>query len=88
MGCMGLIYSVTLAVQPLFYLREVRTLSTWSQVRKELALGEVLAAERSTTSCSSILIRTSGERSNASSPPAIRWLPRNIATIGVAAAVC
>ena len=43
MGCMGLIYSVTLAVQPLFYLREVRTLSTWSQVRKELALGEVLA---------------------------------------------
>lgn len=43
MGCMGLIYSITLAVQPLFYLREVRTLSTWSQVRKELALGEVLA---------------------------------------------
>jgi hypothetical protein len=43
MGCMGLIYSVTLAVQPLFYLREVRSLSTWSQVRKELALGEVLA---------------------------------------------
>jgi hypothetical protein len=43
MGCMGLIYSVTLAVQPLFYLREVRTLSVWSQVRKELALGEVLA---------------------------------------------
>ena len=42
MGCMGLIYSVTLAVQPLFYLREVRTLSTWSQVRKELALGQVL----------------------------------------------
>lgn len=43
MGCMGLIYAVTLAVQPLFYLREVRTLSTWSRVRKELALGEVLA---------------------------------------------
>ena len=43
MGCMGLIYSITLAVQPLFYLREVRTLSRWSQVRKELALGEVLA---------------------------------------------
>ncbi len=40
---MGLIYSVTLAVQPLFYMREVRTLSTWSQVRKELALGEALA---------------------------------------------
>jgi hypothetical protein len=42
MGCMGLIYAVILAVRPLFYLREKRTLSTWSQVREELKLGEVL----------------------------------------------
>jgi hypothetical protein len=42
MGCMGLIYSVTLAVQPTFYLREVRTMSTWSKVREELARGDVL----------------------------------------------
>jgi hypothetical protein len=37
MGCMGLIYSVTLVVRTLFYLREVRTLSTWSRVRERLA---------------------------------------------------
>lgn len=42
MGCMGLIHSVILQVQPLFYLREVRLLSTWSRVREELALGDVL----------------------------------------------
>jgi hypothetical protein len=36
MGCMGLIDSVILEVQPLFYLREVRSMSTWSQVREEL----------------------------------------------------
>ncbi len=43
MGCMGLIHSVMLEVGPLFYLREVRTMSTWAQVREELELGEVLA---------------------------------------------
>lgn len=43
MGCMGLIHSVILKVGPLFYLREVRTMSTWSRVREELELGEVLA---------------------------------------------
>jgi L-gulono-1,4-lactone dehydrogenase len=43
MGCMGLIYSVILAVRPEFYLREVRSLSTWSKVRQELQRGEVLA---------------------------------------------
>jgi hypothetical protein len=41
-GCMGLIYAVILAVRPLFYLREVRTLSTWSKVREELRRGEAL----------------------------------------------
>ncbi|MGD0455949.1 MAG: D-arabinono-1,4-lactone oxidase [Solirubrobacteraceae bacterium] len=42
MGCMGLIYSVILAVRPLFYLREIRTMSTWSTVREQLAQGDVL----------------------------------------------
>ncbi len=42
MGCMGVIHSVILEVGPLFYLREVRTMSTWSQVLEELARGEVL----------------------------------------------
>lgn len=36
MGCMGLIHALMLEVGPAFYLREVRTLSTWSQVREEL----------------------------------------------------
>jgi hypothetical protein len=43
MGCMGLIHSVILAVGPLFYLREIRKMSTWSTVREELAQGDVLA---------------------------------------------
>jgi L-gulono-1,4-lactone dehydrogenase len=38
-GCMGLIYSVILAVRPLFYLREKRWMSTWARVRDELAQG-------------------------------------------------
>jgi hypothetical protein len=42
MGCMGLIHSVILGVQPMFYLREARSMSTWSRVREELARGEVL----------------------------------------------
>jgi FAD/FMN-containing dehydrogenase len=42
-GCMGLIYSAILAVRPLFYMREVRTLSTWTKVREELKAGTVLA---------------------------------------------
>lgn len=43
MGCMGVIHSVILEVGQLFYLREVRAMSTWSRVREELELGEVLA---------------------------------------------
>ena len=39
MGCMGLIYSAILAVRPAFYLREARWISSWSQVRDELASG-------------------------------------------------
>jgi L-gulono-1,4-lactone dehydrogenase len=42
-GCMGLIHSVILEVGPLFYLREVRAMSTWSRVREQLARGDVLA---------------------------------------------
>jgi L-gulono-1,4-lactone dehydrogenase len=41
-GCMGIIHSVILAVRPRFYLREKRRMSTWSKVRDELLLGDVL----------------------------------------------
>jgi hypothetical protein len=36
MGCLGAIYSVTLAVRDKFYLREVRRVSTWEEVRPQL----------------------------------------------------
>jgi L-gulono-1,4-lactone dehydrogenase len=42
MGCMGLIHSVILTAQPMYYLREKRTICTWSEVRARLASGDVL----------------------------------------------
>lgn len=36
MGCMGIVYGVMLAVEPLYCLREVRTLRTWDEVRADL----------------------------------------------------
>ena len=36
MGCLGVIYSVTLAVRRKFYLREVRTLTTWEDAHTQL----------------------------------------------------
>jgi hypothetical protein len=39
MGCLGVITSVILTVVPAYYLREVRTASTWTQVRGDLADG-------------------------------------------------
>jgi hypothetical protein len=46
MGCLGLIYSVTLAVQEKFYLREVRTMTTWDEVREKLLEGALLRDNR------------------------------------------
>jgi L-gulono-1,4-lactone dehydrogenase len=46
MGCLGVIYAVTLAVQRRFYLREVRTLSTWDEVRAQLLDGALLQDNR------------------------------------------
>jgi hypothetical protein len=39
MGCMGVIGAVTLAVEDAYWLTEVRELSTWTRVRRELAAG-------------------------------------------------
>jgi FAD/FMN-containing dehydrogenase len=41
LGCLGVIYSVILRVRPRFFLKEERTLSTWSQVRQDLQQGSV-----------------------------------------------
>jgi L-gulono-1,4-lactone dehydrogenase len=46
MGCMGLIYAVTLSVEPAYWLNEVRTMSDWPTVRSDLASGKVLNASR------------------------------------------
>jgi L-gulono-1,4-lactone dehydrogenase len=45
-GCLGVIYAVTLAVQEKFYLREVRTMSTWDEVRPQLLDGSLLRENR------------------------------------------
>ncbi|RPJ37575.1 MAG: hypothetical protein EHM21_17960, partial [Chloroflexi bacterium] len=42
LGCMGIIYSVILRVQPKYFLNEQRTLSNWFQVRQDLQNGQVL----------------------------------------------
>lgn len=44
-GCMGIIYSVMLEVEPKYWLRETRTLSTWRRVREDLERG-ILASHR------------------------------------------
>ena len=36
MGCMGVIYAAAIAVEPEYWLTEVRELSTWSQVREQI----------------------------------------------------
>ncbi|MGH7526822.1 MAG: D-arabinono-1,4-lactone oxidase [Gemmatimonadales bacterium] len=46
MGCLGILYAVTLAVEPAYWLDEVRTLSTWSKVRADLEKGDVLRTNR------------------------------------------
>ncbi len=46
MGCMGVIYSVILRAMPQYYLNEIRTLSTWEQVKKDLRQGDVFTENR------------------------------------------
>jgi hypothetical protein len=46
MGCMGVIVAVELQVQPRYCLEERRELTTWEEVRAELADGRVLRSNR------------------------------------------
>jgi hypothetical protein len=46
MGCMGVICTVMLEVEPSYYLREVREFHTWAKVKADLAEGEVLRHNR------------------------------------------
>jgi hypothetical protein len=45
-GCMGIVYGAMLAVEPAYCLREVRTLTTWSDVKADLRSGDVLRNHR------------------------------------------
>jgi L-gulono-1,4-lactone dehydrogenase len=46
MGCLGVIYAVTLAVRSKFYLREVRTMSSWDEVKPLLLDGSLMRTNR------------------------------------------
>lgn len=46
MGCMGVICTVMLEVEPAYYLREVREFHTWKKVKADLMDGEVLQRNR------------------------------------------
>ena len=46
MGCMGIVYAATIAVEPAYCLREVRTLTTWDAVKAGLLDGGVLREHR------------------------------------------
>jgi hypothetical protein len=46
MGSMGVIYSVVLRVMQKYWLKEVRTLSTWDKVKSDLEQGDVLKNNR------------------------------------------
>lgn len=46
MGCLGVIYAVTLKVLPFYHLTERRSLRKWSQVREDLRTGELLRNNR------------------------------------------
>jgi hypothetical protein len=46
MGCLGIVYAVTLAVRPFYHLTERRYLQKWPQVREQMKSGELLRAHR------------------------------------------
>ena len=45
-GCMGVVYSLVLQVQARYWMKEERTLSTWTQVKQDLQAGAVLDGNR------------------------------------------
>jgi FAD/FMN-containing dehydrogenase len=46
MGCMGVVCTAMLEVEPRYFLKEVRKFHTWEQVRSDLEDGEVLRRNR------------------------------------------
>ena len=52
MGCMGVVCTALLEVEPKYFMREVRELHPWSKVRADLEDGGVLATTSTTSSSS------------------------------------
>jgi len=46
MGCMGIVCAAIVAVEPKYWLKEVRTRSTWSRLRSDLLAGEAPREKR------------------------------------------
>jgi L-gulono-1,4-lactone dehydrogenase len=46
MGCMGIVCAAIVAVEPKYWLKEVRTLSTWSQLKSDLLGGDLPRQKR------------------------------------------
>jgi hypothetical protein len=46
MGCMGIVYAAIVAVEPKYWLKEVRTLSSWSRLKPDLLDGGALRQKR------------------------------------------
>lgn len=46
LGCMGVVYSVTLEVMHKYWLKETRVMSRWTQMKTELLKGDVLRNNR------------------------------------------
>ena len=46
LGCMGVVYSVTMDVREKYWLRETRTVSNWTRVKADLSQGDVLRDNR------------------------------------------
>lgn len=46
LGCMGVVYSVTIEVREKYWLNESRTVTKWTQVKADLLKGDVLRSNR------------------------------------------
>ncbi len=46
MGCLGVLYAVTIAVRPFYHLTERRWLRPWSEVREDMRSGDLLRDNR------------------------------------------
>jgi hypothetical protein len=46
LGCMGIIYALVLEVRPMYWIRETKQLTCWTQVRKKISDGSIFQGNR------------------------------------------